>query len=213
MGFWGIVGGAVAGVGALALAPVAGPVLAITSIGAAAAAAAGGAVAGGVVSEVLYEMDKDEITDDIKKHYEKEKELLSLELSREKADKDKKKQQALRDEAEKFTLALFACVMSVANSDGDIGEEEKNAIDAIISSNKDSLSSELIQKIREMENNPPEFGEIITYINNVDPQNREELIKVIDLAVNGIVNADGEIVEGEEIWIEAWRALKEELSI
>ncbi len=198
MGFFKILAGVGAGVAAVTLLPVAGPIGAVTLAGAAIGGGLGGAA--GIAASASE-----------KKKLQAAKESGKLEETAKFKVKTKKMLSAL-DEAEKrlqadkeyfnLLLALTAMGIATANADGKISDEELVELDEFVAGVGNSkLPPHVKGAITKMRNSPPTFSTAMCYVEKVDKNSWplfEEVIKVV-------AAADGKTDKRENYLLEAWR--------
>jgi len=199
-----VVGGIAVGVGAIVALPIAGPVGAITGIGALIAGGTG-AVAGGIISSTddSEEKAKHEGFKRGKQYANSENSLrMNQLLNNLKKQEDKfKEQRGFED----FAIAAFAVGISVANCDGELHPDEISDLDDIISGELyKALPISLKNEIRKLKNNPPNFNTAMEYVKKVDRNKWESFSDIIEL----VMNADGHIRIQENAYFEAWKRFK-----
>jgi hypothetical protein len=162
-----IVGGALAGVGAVVALPVAGPIGAVSLGGAAIAAAIGGAVGATSSDNEGKAALKDERAE----------------------QKERKERLKVHDEHMQETLGLFALGMAAANCDGNISKNEEVALDTFCKSLAEYPKEveEAFNKIRQSKPNLKTSMEMIfqsTYEPNWEAM--EEIVLTVVEATRGI---------------------------
>jgi uncharacterized tellurite resistance protein B-like protein len=199
-----VVGGIAVGVGTIVALPIAGPIGAITAIGALIAGGTGG-VAGGIFSSTDDSEEKAK-QDGFKKgkQYAKSEntERMNQLLNNLKKQEDKFKEQK---DFEDFTIAAFAVGISVANCDGELHPDEISDLEEIISGESyKSLPISLKNEIRKLKNNPPTFNTAMEFVKKVNKNKWESFSDIIEL----VMNADGHIRREENAYFEAWNRFK-----
>lgn len=185
MGFFKILAGVGAGVAAVALLPVAGPIGAVTLAGAALGSGLGGTV--GVAASMSE-----------KKRLEaKSKKMLSaLDMAEKRLQADK--------EYFNLLLALTAMGIATANADGKISDDELVELDEFVAGVGNSkLPPHVKGAITKLRNTPPTFNTALRYVEKVDKGSWplfEEVIKVI-------AAADGKTDKKEKALLEEWRTV------
>lgn len=192
MSIFKILGGAAAGVGLVAAAPVFGAVGAVTAVGAAVGVGIG-ALAGGIATKI----DNDEKT---KARSNAHKEGVS---AGENAVKEKFSEMLnetkKRDE---LLLALVAMGITMANADGVIEEEELLEIQTFTGEiEKNSyIPEEIKNAVKNILEEKPNFRTSLQYVKKID---KESYSLITDL-LNIVAHADGEVSSGEKIILEKW---------
>lgn len=205
MGFGKILGLAALGVAAVAAAPFTGggslfgaATLAGSLAGAGAIAAAGtaGAVGAGVGyalsrKEEEEEQVKNEKIAELRKKAEKFEEEFKRAISQFQGDK----------EYFNFIVASTALGMAIANSDGEISNDElieiNEFVGGIASSN---YPQHIVTTITQLKDNPPSFNEAMKYLEKVNISNYESIRSLIEL----VIEADGIIHDKEIAFLEAF---------
>jgi len=199
-----VVGGIATGVGVVVALPIAGPVGAITAIGALIAGGTG-AVAGGIISSTDDSEEKAKHEGFVKgKQYEKS---VNTERMNQLLNNLKKREEEFKEQKgfEYFTIAAFAVGISVANCDGELQPEEISDLEEIISGESyKALPISLKNEIRKLKNNPPSFNTAMEYVKKVDKNKWESFSDIIEL----VMNADGYIRREENAYFEAWKRFK-----
>jgi len=198
MGFWKVLGGIAAGVGAVALLPVAGPIGAVTALG----AAVGGGVGGlaGAAASAAAEGEKD----DARRSGEEaavtkyEQRLQKLIAALQKAEEQ------LHDDKAYFQLliALYAVGLATAYADGNISDDELANLEEFTAGiGHSALPPHVKGIITRLKNNPPNFNTAMNYVSklsHVDQGLFESVIEVISAS-------DGKISEEEAALLSAFR--------
>lgn len=205
MGFGKILGLAALGVAAVAAAPFTGggslfgaATLAGSLAGAGAIAAAGtaGAVGAGVGyalsrKEEEEEQVKNEKIAELRKKAEKFEEEFKRAISQFQGDK----------EYFNFIVASTALGMAIANSDGEISNDElieiNEFVGGIASSN---YPQHIVYTITQLKDNPPSFNEAMKYLEKVNISNYQSIRSLIEL----VIEADGIIHDKEIAFLEAF---------
>lgn len=198
MGFWKVLGGVAAGVGTVAALPVAGPIGAVTLVGAAVGAAAGG-FAGAATSAV------DEKRRGEARRSGERRATARYKVKEEKLEsKIKEAQEELSDAKSYFRLltALFAVGMATANADGHISDEELVDIEEFCAGiGHSNLPTHVKDDITKFKTNPPSFAtamEHVSKLENVDLSLFEAVIEVVSAS-------DGKVSEQELALLSAFR--------
>lgn len=201
MGFWKVLGGVAAGVGVVVAAPVFGAVGTITAAGVAVGAAAG-ALGGAVASSV----EEDERTEARNEGYREGRAENFVEIQ--------KLQERLALAEARFTehkqyenllVAMFAVGISVANSDGTICGDEKDAINGfILGESFVGLPTTIKTVIQELHENPPTFNTTMEYVKRVD---REDWA-IFDSVILLIIESDSYTHSEELAYQQAWEQFK-----
>ncbi|MEZ9590964.1 hypothetical protein AB4302_08345 [Vibrio breoganii] len=173
------VGGALAGVGAVVALPVAGPVGAITALGAVAGASLGATGASMIGSE-----SKDEA-----------KAALIEERGRKSTEKQKLDESQLYFDC---AISYFAVGICAANIDGRIDESEMDAIQAFITGMsemlQDGLPKDVKNRIEKLTERPPNIIEALVMVKNAwDEPNWDEVRELL----YAVISADKFLTEEE----------------
>ena len=231
MGFWKIVGGIAAGVGAVALLPVAGAVGAVTLTGAVVGGTVGAVVAAGSDDEeekkrlraenertaascaaatskarkaVAESAQKVETAQKKARQAEQRAEEAEKSL-REAADTIERYRESLKDVESHYQLviALTAIGMAAANADGHVDESETSEMDEYISGIAASkLPSKVKARIQYLHNHPPTFEKAAAEIAKLDKKGLP--IAVFRQLIIDVVNADGVVEESEKAFLQKW---------
>lgn len=208
MGFWKtlgyVVGGIGVGIGAVVALPIAGPIGAITGIGALIAGGSG-ALAGGVVSAT----DNSEETAKNEGYKQGEQNAKAENLRRidELLQRIKKHEDRFKEHKsfEEYSIAMFAVAFSVANCDGYIHPNEITEIEEFISGELyNAFPNSLKTEIEKIKNNPPSFNTAMEYVKKVHKGSWE----VFDTIIEIVMRSDGYIHNAETAYFEAWQKFK-----
>lgn len=200
MGIWKVLGGAAAGVAAVAALPVAGPIGAVTLAGAAVAGTLGAGA--GAVAEALDDSEERAERRGEKKakaQYKVEIEKLTnnMEVMLNKMKDTNQLYQAI--------YAMEAVAIAVAKCDGEFHPKEKEQIDEFIAGvASGSLPQEVKDNIQNLYLNPPNIKEAYKMVKDSSIQDMD----VIDDIINVTINADDVIHDKEVAFMEAWDELK-----
>lgn len=204
MSFWKVLGGACAGVAAVAALPVAGSVGVVTALGAAVAAGVGAAVGG--VAE-YYDDSESKIEERGKRIGKQEAEAahaikmnkLRDELANKLGDIEKR---------EKFLVTAFAVGMCAANADRDICAEERDELELLVAGigKSEMLSQATKYRIQRWYITPPNLNTVWQMIEK-NGFNDPEHLAIFDDVVNMVVWADNEQNHDEAEFIQAWHSL------
>lgn len=197
MSFWKVLGGAVAGVGAVACLPVFGAVGAVTAVGAAVGAAIGGLGGAALASsdEESVNNARDEGKREATAKYEREVNKLveALHEAKNKLDGDKTYFQ--------LVIALFAIGMATANADGDIAQEELDDLEQFVSGvSSSALPAHIEQQIQQFKENPPTLNTAIAYIQQLESPDITLFRSVIQM----ISESDGKVTDHERAFLAAF---------
>ncbi len=233
MGFWKILGGIAAGVGAVALLPVAGAVGAVTATG---------AIVGGTVGATIA-MGTDD--SDEKKRLRRENQQVRAEsalvakkaetqvaLAQEKTIAAEKKvdeavaraadveknlekvnasietyRESLKDVQSHYQLiiALTAIGMAAAYADGTVDDCEAAEMDEYISGTTHSqLPSKVKARIEYLHNHPPSFDEAMAEVDKLDRNGLP--INIFRTLIEDVIAADGKLEGAEQLFLEKWDA-------
>lgn len=199
-----VVGGIAVGVGAVVALPIAGPIGAITGIGALIAGGTGG------VAGVIFSSKDDSEAKAKHEGFKRGQQYANSENSvrmNQLLDNLKKQEEKFKEhkDFEIFTIAAFAVGISVANCDGELHLEEISDLEEIISGESyKSLPISLKNEIRKLKNNPPSFTTAMEYVKKVNKDKWESFSDIIEL----VMNADGHIRREENAYFEAWKRFK-----
>jgi len=199
MGFWKVLGGVAVGIGTVAALPIAGPVGAVTAVGAAIAGTVG--AAGGGIASVIDDEEKKAAYREGKKSA-KAKEILKVQKI-ENALKDV--MQKLKDDKSYFQLiiALFAVGMATANADGEVTEEELTELNEFVGGVASSNYPPHVKRvIAQLKNEPPSFYTAMEYVKivggDVDMNLFEDVIELV-------AYSDGHFCRDEKALLEAFK--------
>lgn len=192
MSIFKILGGAAAGVGLVAAAPIFGAVGAVTVVGAAVGVGVG-ALAGGIATKI----DSDE-KKEVRSNAHKEG-IFAGENAAKKKFSEKLNQTKKRDE---LLLALVAMGITMANANGVIEEEELLEIQTFTGEiEKNScIPQEIKNAVKKILEEKPNFKTSIQYVKKID----KESYNLITELLNIVAYADGEVSSEEEIILEKW---------
>lgn len=231
MGFWKIVGGIAAGVGAVALLPVAGAVGAVTLTGAVVGGTVGAVVAAGSDDEdekkrlraenertaascaaatskarKAVEESAQKVETAQRKAKQAEQRAAEAEKSlREAADTLERYRESLKDVESHYQLviALTAIGMAAANADGHVDECETSEMDEYISGIAASkLPAKVKARIQYLHNHPPTFEKAAAEIAKLDKKGLP--IAVFRQLILDVVNADGVVEDSEKAFLQKW---------
>lgn len=199
MSYWKILAGAACGVAAVVALPVAGPVGAVTAIGAA-VAAAGGAAAGGVAAAMDDSEEQAENRGRRKEAAKRQNEYEKLLSAFKEAEGEINESRSYFD----LIIAMEAVGMACAASDGNIAECERKDIDEFIAGiSSSSLPENIKKKIKDISENPPNLKTAFELAQKVGLSSfdlYEEIIHVV-------MHSDGAVDPKEEEFLLAWRKL------
>lgn len=193
MSIFKILGGAAAGVGLVAAAPIFGAVGAVTAVGAVVGVGVG-ALAGGIATKI----DSDE-KKEVRSNAHKEGTLAGENAAKkkfsEKLNKTKKRDELL--------LALVAMGITMANANGVIEEEELLEIQTFTGEIEKNLCipQEVKNAVKNILEEKPNFRTSLQYIRKID---KESYSLITDL-LNIVAHADGEVSYEEKIILEKWK--------
>jgi len=234
MGFWKILGGIAAGVGAVALLPVAGAVGAVTATGAIVGGTVGAVVAAGADDEdekkrlreenertaakcavatnkaqQMIDESKEKVASAQDKAKQAEKRAAEAEKSlQEAAETMERYRESLKDVESHYQLviALTAIGMAAAKADGDVDERETSEMDEYISGVAASkLPAKVKARIRYLHNHPPTFEKAAEEIAKLDKTGMP--VDVFRQLIVDVINADGVVMESEAAFLEKWDAM------
>ena len=234
MGFWKILGGIAAGVGAVALLPVAGAVGAVTATGAIVGGAVGAAVAAGTDDEdekkrlreenertsarcaiatskaqKMVAESKEKVASAQEKAKQAEQRAAEVEKSlQEAAETMERYRESLKDVESHYQLviALTAIGMAAAKADGDVDERETSEMDEYISGIAASkLPAKVKARIQYLHNHPPTFEKAAEEIMKLDKDGLP--IDVFRQLIVDVINADGIVKETETAFLGKWDAM------
>ncbi|WP_448250578.1 tellurite resistance TerB family protein [Thalassotalea agariperforans] len=178
-----VVGGALAGVGAIVALPIAGPVGAITATGAAIAAGVG-AAAGAISGEDDNEY-KDEL---VKERANNKRNVDTVDDFQECANK---------------ALSLFAVGMAAAKADGYICKKEQEAIEVFCNGlRKDNYPESVINSFDEIREQKPSLTTALKIMEEKDPN--PEIDVYIEL-INLVIHANDKVHDKEVAFLEAFK--------
>ena len=231
MGFWKIVGGIAAGVGAVALLPVAGAVGAVTATGALVGGAVGAVVAAGTDdsdekkrlraenqrvaaqraaesarAEKAVAESREKVAVAEKKAQDAAQRASDAEKSLESAAKMMEQYRASLKDVEKhyqLVIALTAIGMAAANADGSVDESETAEMDEYISGIAAlNLPAKVKARIEYLHHHPPTFDAAMEEVTKLD-RNGLPLDAFRQLIVD-VIGADGVVVASEKIFLARW---------
>lgn len=234
MGFWKILGGIAAGVGAVALLPVAGAVGAVTATGAIVGGAVGAVVAAGTGDEDEKKRLREEnertsarcaiATNNAKKMIAESKEKVAAAQKKAKqaeqrtAEVEKCLQEAasaveryresLKDVESHYQLiiALTAIGLAAAKADGEVDERETSELDEYISGVAASkLPAKVKARIQYLHNHPPTFEKAAEEIMKLEKDGLP--VDVFRQLIVDVINADGVVMETETAFLRKWDAM------
>lgn len=196
MSFWKVLGGAAAGIACVVALPVAGPVGAITGVGALIAAGTG-AAAGGVAAASSSTDDNSEQS--AANYDEKLKKIMTAFEELEKRDADSKSYFDL-------ILAMEAVGMSCAACNGHIAPEQRKEISEFTSgiAGELALPKHIKLKIQEIADNPPSIETSYAMAKKLNLESMEPFDEIID----AVMHADGIIHDEEVAFKKHWNQLK-----
>jgi hypothetical protein len=193
MSFWKVLGGAAAGVGAIACLPVAGAVGAVTLAGAAVGAAVGGVAGAAMAAE------------------EEEKNKTIRDLTAKMAAMEAKFQEQYNAQAielkewkefEDLLIALFAMGMATAYADLMIVKKEEEAIEVFVAGMaKEKLSQATKDKMEQLRQSPPKLNTAIELAKKIPGVKWELFETVIQL----VAQADDSTGDEEIAFLQAFR--------
>jgi tellurite resistance protein len=199
MSYWKILGGVAAGVGVVVALPIAGPIGAVTALGAVIAGTVG-AAAGAVVA---YSDDEDKESarkqGEQKATAKQEKEAEKLKVALQEASN------RLKDDHSYFQLliALFAVGMATANADGEVSEEELADLESFTTGIAHSnLPPHIKEEIAKLRDNPPSSNTAMEYVKKLDNPD----MKLFESVITLISESDGKTTEEETAFLAAFRA-------
>lgn len=200
MSFLKIFGGIAAGIGAVACLPVAGPIGAVTLLG----AIVGGSI-GGVLGKKMSDKEKTKENallkkiEELKKETEQSKFYNALEVQ----------VKNLTNEVDyySFFIALIAITLATANVDGNISSEEQSIIDNFKAEiSKMHIPGNVATDLNKIINNPPDFVEAFVLIKKLKYINWELFRETIVL----VANADGIVCTKEKALLASFDKLVNE---
>ncbi len=195
MSFLKILGGAAAGVGAVAFAPTEEPVLAISSLKAAAAVLSKNKEGDKKKEKEAFRNGKK--VERAKNAKEIEKFAVQLQEASERFKE--------HSEYEDLLIAMFAVGISVANCDGEIDPQEKINIDTFIAGIAATSLPESVKKvINQLYDAPPSFNDAMKYVEKVAKPNRELFGTIIAITSE----SDGVVCDEEVAFKAAWEIHK-----
>lgn len=198
MGFWKVLGGVAAGIGAVACLPVLGAVGAVTLVG----AVVGGTVGavGGMIASSSEEEEKESCAREGERKatakYEKKVEKLVNAL-KEVGDRLKDDQSYFR-----LLIALFAVGMATANADGKISEEELQELEEFTAGiGCSKLPSHVKGMITKLKNTPPSFNTAMNYVKKAGGVD----LSLFEAVIEVVAASDGRVDEQEKALLAAFR--------
>lgn len=229
MGFWKILGGIAAGVGAVALLPVAGAVGAVTATGAIVGGTLGAAVAASSEDEkkrlrteneriaATAAVSVNQAKEAVVKANEKVVEARNLaQEANQRAVEAEKSLEAARATMERYresfkdveshyqlVIALTAIGMAAAYADGSVDASETEEMDEYVSGIAAAkLPAKVKARIQYLHNHPPTFEEAMAEIAKLD---REGLpVDAFRQLIVDVINADGVVEVKEELFLKKW---------
>jgi hypothetical protein len=205
LNYWKILGGAAVGVVAIVASPIAGPVGAISLIGAGIAAVTGAGA--GVVADQLDDKGRSAVKQAAqrgKEHGEslakaKHEQVLAL------LAKDLELRRAEENKYFDYLLALAAVGIACANCDGHISDEEHVAItEFVVGVVAGALPDRIKQQLVQMQKEPPSIVTAFALAMKVGADKMPEFDDVIEM----VCYADGHLHEKEAEFKAAWAQLK-----
>jgi uncharacterized membrane protein YebE (DUF533 family) len=191
--------GVAGGVAVVVALPIAGPIGAVTAVGALVAGGLGAAAGG--VTVALGDSDEDKQRADRAEHSAATMASKAEGLEQRMAEAAGRMQE---DKAwEEFLIALFAVGICAANCDGKIAESEKQELDEFVSGISEiALPKHVKDSINALYASPPSLKAVMHYVERVDQQHRALFDDVIDV----VVQADGTVDRDEIAFKAAWKS-------
>lgn len=231
MGFWKVLSGIAAGVGAVALLPVAGAVGAVTATGAIVGGAVGAVVAAGTDDEDEKKRLRAEnerttakcavATTKAKKIVEESNEKVAaaqrkVEQAVQRAAEAERNLQVAAETLESYreslkdveshyqlVIALTAIGMAAANADGHVDDCETGEMDEYISGiSATKLPAKVKARIQYLHNHPPTFEKAAAEISKLDRKGLP--LDIIRQLIVDVVNADGVLENSEKVFLKKW---------
>lgn len=201
MGFWKVLGGAAGAIACVVALPIAGPVGAITAVGAAVAGGIG-AAAGGIASVG----EDDEITSAEQRGEAKAKAEYEAKYTKlYEAFKEAELRIKAREDYFNLIIAMEAVGVSCAACDGHISDEERIQIDEFIAGvTASELPQDVKDKIKQIADNPPNIKTAFELAKKTEPSSYALFDEVIQL----VMYADGYLHEKEKVFMQTWQYLK-----
>lgn len=210
-----IAGGAALGVGAIVAAPVFGAVGAVTAVGAAVGAVGGGAAASVAAAGMANaeRKQKEQLQNaSYNKGYEEGKASNTCKIV-----KMEKQIQELSNEVErlskkivetqgydgfgKYIMAAFSVALAVANCDGHICDDEREAMQLVIAGESvKALPHYVKDNIIKLAQNPPSFNTALTYV----METKIEYYDSYEQIIREVAFANKQCSAEEYAFIEAW---------
>jgi len=227
MNMWKILGGAALGVVAVAALPVAGPIGAVTAIGAAVAGTAG-AAAGGVAE--YYDNDEEKAREEGELEGE-ERAKRKAEEAKRKARKEAKRKAEEAKRSKEIGRAYYAIGLACANCDGIDSKEIENIGDLLNEfglkqddEDMETLTYEIAHEVNKARENSDDsrvikdavskssllaFNMFKKILNkHINPLFWAEQIEHLDKCIDKIIKADGTTSEKEEDFLDEWKNYK-----
>jgi hypothetical protein len=202
VGFWSglgtVVVGAAAGVGVIVALPVAGPVGAITLLGAV-IAGSGCGIAGAIVGISVGDGD-----DDKERADQTERTVAEMIAKAEKSRENMERVKRRAEEVAKFydlVVTFYAVGFSVANCDGEIHSDERRDIDESIAALlAENFPETFTRAITALYNNPPVISQVIDYVQPLADEHWDKFEDIIEV----VIHSDGIVHPNELAFMEAW---------
>lgn len=198
MSYWKILGGIAAGVGTVVALPIAGPIGAVTALGAAIAGTLGGVA--GVAVAMSDEEDNDAAyrkgeLDTAAKYKEKEEKLIkALKEAEDKLGNDRLYFQLL--------IALFAVGIAAANVNGKASQEKIDTLEEFITGSLFlSIPPHIKKEIDKLKFIQPNFNTAREYVKKIDNPD----IKLFESIIEFISESDGKATEEERAFLAAFK--------
>jgi tellurite resistance protein len=198
MGFWKVLGGVAAGIGAVACLPVMGAVGAVTLVGAVVGGtvgAIGGAIASATDEEEKASCERAGEQKATAKYEERVQKLVAA----------LKEMEARMDDSEtyfRFLVALVAVGMATANADGTIGEEELQELEEFTTGiGCSKLPAHVKGMITKLKNNPPSFNTAMNYVRKAGDVD----LALFEMVIEVVAASDGRVDEKEKALLSAFR--------
>ncbi len=196
MGFFRFLGGAALGILAVAALPIAGPIGAVTALGAAAGAAVGGTAAS-VLDNSEEEAEQRGVERTTAQYDQKYQKIVA-------AFKDAEQQLKSTSSYFDLLLAMQAVGLACAACDGEIAQTERDDIDEFIAGIAASaLPDNVKNKIEKMAANPPNINTAFKLTKKLGLDSYSLFEEIIEV----VIHSDGNIHKNEMAFKQAWNEL------
>lgn len=201
MNVWKIIGGAAVGVAAVVALPVAGPIGAVTGVGA--LIAGGGGAAAGTLTSYFEKIGKKQKNDNEKEAIANEvRAEYTLHYAKVLKKMEKMEQYALMG---KFYLDTIAVALSAAHADGVYNDSERTYIDEMVTSvNKAGFEKDIKEQMISLMENPPSLNAAWERVQIYSL----EQVEVLEETILMVIHIDGEHSKEEEAYFQAWTDYK-----